>query len=588
VLALAVASAAMVAAAPSAITGPVTSVGPATATATGTVNPNGQATTWYVEYGTSTNYGSKTASVSAGSGTASSAVSASLPGLGPGTTYHYRVVASNSSGTARGADGIFTTSSAPVAVTGAATNVTTTSATLSGTVDPNGRVTVWYFEYGTSTSYGSKTAEKNAGSGTSTVSVSGPVSGLTRGRLYHYRLVATSDAGTSRGADQTFSTTTAPTVITGSASSIAPTAATLNGTVTANGQSTSWYFEYGTSTSYGSKTAAKSAGSGTTPVNVSSSLTRLRTTTTYHYRLVATNASGTTFGGDGSLSTSLAPAVRTDAAQGVGATTATAVGSVDPRGRATTWYMEYGTSTRYGSQTPKRSAGPGSGARSVGVSLSGLTPGTTYHYRLVATSDAGTSRGGDVSFTTLSVTLATPALRVVYGRGITLSGTVPIRRAGEVVTVFAQPFGEGSFRSIATVLSAADGTWRYLAKPTIRTSYIASWNRGMSSATAVGVRPAVSLRRTTAGLLSTRVRGARSFAGRFVQLQRRTAAGRWVTIKRLRLNNRSAAIFRPRTFPAALPRGASTLRVAMSVNQAGDGYLGGFSRTIVFRRSKPS
>ena len=160
------------AAAPSAITGPVTSVGPTTATATGTVNPNGQATTWYVEYGTSTSYGTKTANVSAGSGTANTAVSASLTGLTAGTTYHYRVVATNSSGTDQGADGIFTTSAGPVAVTGSATSVTTTTATLNGTVDPNGRATTWYFEYGTSTSYGSKTAEKSAGSGTSTAGVS--------------------------------------------------------------------------------------------------------------------------------------------------------------------------------------------------------------------------------------------------------------------------------------------------------------------------------------------------------------------------------------------------------------------------------
>jgi hypothetical protein len=576
----AVAGGTTIAAVPTAITGPVTSVGPTSATATGTVNPNGQATTWYVEYGTSTSYGTKTSSMSAGSGTANTGVSASLNGLTSGTTYHYRVVATNSSGTARGADGIFTTSSAPVAVTGSATNVTVTSATLNGTVDPNGRATTWYFEYGTSTSYGSKTAAKSAGSGTSTIGVSSPISGLTPGRLYHYRLVATSDAGTSRGADQAFSTSGAPTVVTGAASSIAPTSARLNGSVTANGQATSWYFEYGTTTRYGSRTSARSAGSGTSSVGVSSSLTRLRVATNYHYRLVATNASGTSFGGDRSFSTSLPPLVLTGAAQGVGATTATAVGSVDPRGRATTWYMEYGTSTRYGSRTPKRSAGAGSGARSVGASLSGLTPGTTYHYRLVATSDAGTSRGADVSFTTVGVTLATPARLVVYGRRLTLSGSVPTKRAGEVVTVLAQRFGEASFRSVATVLTAADGTWRYLARPTIRTSYRASWNRGLSPAAAVGVRPAVSLRRTASGRLATRVTGARSFAGRLVQLQRRTAAGRWTTVKRVRLNARSAALFR-----ATLPRGASTLRIAMSVNQAGAGYLAGFSRRIVYRRS---
>jgi Purple acid Phosphatase, N-terminal domain len=574
------------AATPSAITGPVTSVGPTTATATGTVNPNGQATTWYVEYGTSTSYGTKTANASAGSGTANTAVSASLTGLTPGTTYHYRVVATNSSGTARGSDGIFTTSAGPVAVTGPATSVTTTSATLNGTVDPNGRATTWFFEYGTSTSYGSTTAERNAGAGTSTTGVAAPVSGLTRGRLYHYRLVATSDAGTSRGADQTFSTTTAPTAVTGPASSIGLTSAKLNGTVTPNGQATSWYFEYGTSASYGTKTSAKSAGSGTGSMKVAASVTGLRRTTTYHYRVVATNASGTTLGADRTFSTALPPSVRTGAAQNVTATTATLTGAVDRRGRSTTWYFEYGTSTGYGSRTPNRGAPSAAGAQNVAASLTRLTPGTTYHYRLVATSDAGTTRGADATFTTVGVTLTTPASLVVYGRGLTLSGSVPIRRAGETVTIFAQPFGEGSFRSVATVLTAADGTWRYVARPRIRTAYLASWNGGRSGAKEVGVRPAVALRRTAAGLLVTRVTGARSFAGRFVQLQRRTVSGRWVTIKRLRLNKRSAATFRPVTFRAALPRGAtSTLRIAISVNQAGAGYLGGFSRTILFRRA---
>ena len=122
-IALAVAAAAA-AAAPTATTGPVTAVGPTTATVTGTVNPDGAATTWYVEYGTSTSYGSKTATSSAGSGTANVGVSAALTGLAAGTTYHYRVVATNSAGTSRGADGIFTTPPAPVAVTGSATSVT--------------------------------------------------------------------------------------------------------------------------------------------------------------------------------------------------------------------------------------------------------------------------------------------------------------------------------------------------------------------------------------------------------------------------------------------------------------------------------
>ena len=193
---------AAVLAAPTAITGPVSAVGPTSATASGTVNPNGQSTSWYFEYGTSTSYGKKTSSKSAGSGGANVQVSGVLTGLSPSTTYHYRLVAANGGGTTRGGDGIFTTPSPPSAITGSSTSVTVSSATLNGTVDPNGRATTWYFQYGSSTAYGSRTPTQSAGSGTTAAGVAAAVSRLRSGRLYHYRLVATSDAGTSRGADR--------------------------------------------------------------------------------------------------------------------------------------------------------------------------------------------------------------------------------------------------------------------------------------------------------------------------------------------------------------------------------------------------
>jgi hypothetical protein len=146
--------------------------------------------------------------------------------------------------------------------------------------------------------------------------------------------------------------------------------------------------------------------------------------------------------------------------------------------------------------------------------------------------------------------------------------------------VWAQAFGEASFRLIATVLTTDGGAWRYLAKPRIGTTYRASWNGGLSTVAAVGVRPAVSFRRTARRSFATHVVGARSFAGRVVQLQRRTSSGRWVTVKRVHLGARSAVTFR-----ASLRVGRSVLRVAMSVNQAGSGYLAGFSRKIVYRRA---
>ena len=567
------------AATPSATTGPVTAVGASTATVTGSVTPNGAATSWYVEYGKTTTYGSKTASKNAGSGAAAVAVSAGLTGLAAGTTYHYRVVATNTSGTAHGGDGIFTTASAPSVTTLAATGVSPTGATLAGTVNPNGRETSWYFEYGTGTGYGTKTPAKSAGSGSAAVAVIAPVTGLATGKTFHFRLVATSDAGTSRGADRTFSTATAPAAVTGSVASITFTSASLKGTVNPHGVATNWYFEYGTSTSYGTKTAAKSAGAGTRSVNESASITGLKAGTTYHYRLVATSAAGTTAGRDRTFSTAGAPVARTGAAQAVGPSSARLTGTVDAGGRRTTWYFEYGESTFYGVKTATRNGGSAFGARSVNTSIAGLRPATTYHFRVVATNDAGTSRGADVTFTTAGVTIAATAQTTVYGSQVLLSGFVPVKKAGEVVTVYAQPYGPGSPRLIATVATNAVGAWSLAVKPTVLTSYQASWMSGVSQPTVVGVRPAISLKRVGAARFATHVVAAHPFARRIVKVQRQTAAGTWVTIKRVRLGARSSAVFR-----LALARGTSHLRIAMSVNQAGAGYLAGFSRTITVRR----
>jgi 6-phosphogluconolactonase (cycloisomerase 2 family) len=100
--------------APTAFTGPASNVTQATATLTGTVNPNGSATTFYFQYGTSTAYGSTTTTQSAGSDTSNHSESASVSGLLPGTTYHFRIVAKNAGGTSDGGDMTFTTPKRPL------------------------------------------------------------------------------------------------------------------------------------------------------------------------------------------------------------------------------------------------------------------------------------------------------------------------------------------------------------------------------------------------------------------------------------------------------------------------------------------
>ena len=577
-LGLAVFAGTALAAAPTATTGPTTAVGSTTATVTGSVAPGGQATTWDIEYGTSTSYGSKTSSKSAGSGTAAVDISSALTGLHAGTTYHYRVVATNGAGTSHGTDAVFTTTVPPDVTTGAASSISASAATLNGTVDPNSRATTFYFEFGTSTSYGTKTATKSAGSAASAQSESAGISGLQTGRVYHFRIVASSDAGTTTGKDASFTTSSAPTVATSDASAVTPTTATLRGTVTANGLSTTRWFEYGTTTGYGTKTSSTSAGSGTSASSVSASVKNLKAATTYHYRLVAQNSSGKTFGDDKTFSTVGAPTAQTGAAQGVGPDVAGLTGSLDTKGRSTTWWFDYGTSTKYGKSTSSKSAGSKAGTQKVSMTLTGLTPATTYHFRLVAKSDAGTTYAADATFTTTGVTLTVLARQVVFGGRVTLSGVVPTHQAGQQVVVFAQPYGGGSFQMRATVLTGANGTWSYLAAPSIGTVYEASWRGGMSAPVSIGVHPSIALRQTAKKTFLVRVAAGRSFAGRLVKVQR-WSNGRWSTIRLARLGSRSRAELHVR-----LPKGRSTVRIALSVNQAGAGFLGGTSRAIIVKR----
>src|SRR4051794_10468086 len=207
-------TAAFAQAAPTATTGAAESVTTGSAAVTGTVNPGGDATTYQFEYGTSASYGLTTPATDAGSGTTDSSARATLSSLTTNTTYHYRLVATNAAGVARGADKTFKTAapaSAPSIASRAASAVASLSATLNASVNPRSLATTVRFEYGTSTAYGTSTPEQAIGAGGSAVPVSAPVSGLRPGTRYSYRAVATSAAGVVRGANRTFTTARAPT-----------------------------------------------------------------------------------------------------------------------------------------------------------------------------------------------------------------------------------------------------------------------------------------------------------------------------------------------------------------------------------------
>ena len=201
-----------------------------------------------------------------------------------------------------------TASNPPTVTTGTASGAGQAVATLNGTVDPNGKSTTAYFQYGVSSNYGTTTAQQALGSGTASISVSASLSGLSCGTVYHFRAVGTNPDGTGSGSDMVLTTGACapppPTVATSVASGISQTAATLAGTVDPNGTSTTAFFQYGTTVAYGFATASQSAGSGTSAVTIRQALTGLLCATPYHFRLVATTANGTTYGADQAFTTS--------------------------------------------------------------------------------------------------------------------------------------------------------------------------------------------------------------------------------------------------------------------------------------------
>jgi plastocyanin len=203
-----------------------------------------------------------------------------------------------------------TTPGAPTATTGAASSVGQTAATLNGTVNPEGKATTYHFAYGTTTGYGKETTEESAGAGSTGETVAIPVSSLTPGATYHYKLVAKNEAGTTEGVDRTLTTLTPPgppSAITGLASALGATQATLDATVNPNGQATSFLFEWGTSSAYGQSTAELPAGEDHAGHAENATLTGLAAGAVYHFRVVAKNVSGTTHGADQTFTTSSSP-----------------------------------------------------------------------------------------------------------------------------------------------------------------------------------------------------------------------------------------------------------------------------------------
>jgi plastocyanin len=176
-----------------------------------------------------------------------------------------------------------------------------------------------------------------------------------------------------------------------------------------------------------------------------------------------------------------------------------------------------------------------------------------------------------------SVSIGATAPIVTYGTGIALSGTVSSKLPNESVEIYAQPYGQASYALVATVLTGTGGTWTYATTPDALTYYKARWGNRESVVAQIAVAPSISLRRIGNWFVVKAV-GARKFSRRAVMVQRLNSFGQWVSLRKVTLNSSSA-----QRFKVKLPKGVSRLRIAMSINQAGAGYLGAYSKTILFR-----
>lgn len=189
------------------------------------------------------------------------------------------------------------------------TNVTTTTADVSGTVDPLGKATRYYWEYSREGGPAQQTAPAELGPVSGPQPVGGQLTGLVPNSEYSVRLVAEyPDTGNSLATEPRPLKTVAapPAVTTGRAVDVGTTAVTLLGTVNPFGQQTTYYFEYGPTASYGERSPADHgdvAGHGREPLPVHGYLTGLQPGATYHYRVVAENATGVTKGADRTFTT---------------------------------------------------------------------------------------------------------------------------------------------------------------------------------------------------------------------------------------------------------------------------------------------
>ncbi len=409
-------------------------------------------------------------------GTGAGVFSSSITGLTSAAIYHIRAYASNSVATAYGEDVTFTTLGvAPTVTTTAANPITTTTATSGGNVTNAGTSSVTARGVCWSTSANPTIADNKTTNGTGAGVFSSSITGLTSAVTYHIRAYATSAVGTAYGTDITFTTLgTAPTVTTTAASSITTTTATIGGNITNAGTSSVTARGVCWSTSANPTTSDSKTTDGAGIGAFSNSITGLNSAVTYHIRVYATSAVGTSYGADMTFTTlGTAPTVTTTAANSITTTSATSGGNVTNAGTSSVTARGVCWSTSANPTTSDSKTTDGAGIGAFSSSITDLTSAVTYHIRAYATSAVGTSYGADMTFTTLGTapTITTTAASsitttsAISGGNVTTGGTSSVTARGVCWSTLPNPTtadnkttdgtGTGVFSSSLTGLTSA-------------------------------------------------------------------------------------------------------------------------------------
>jgi hypothetical protein len=319
-----------------------------------------------------------------------------------------------------------------------------TTATVKGVVEPAGGagVTACQVEYGFDKTYsgpgsGTSVCSPNPASAppgsnfTVTTPVSAALSGLETGKRYHFRFKATNPSGSNYGIDRTVVPSFVLNVQTLPVSAVSDEGATLHGSFDPDGIATTFHFEYGLDSNYGLSTPETSAGAASGVKAVEAPVDSLVPGRLWHYRVVATNGNGTTTGPDRTFRTAAPPDLSGVRTSDVAATSAKLRARINPNGYDTEYRFEYGTTTDYGQSIPllEASVGNGTSPTDVEQAVTGLEAGQTYHFRLIAHNEWGTSESDDTTFD-----FAPPGCPNDHVRQQTSSSYLPDCRAYELVS----------------------------------------------------------------------------------------------------------------------------------------------------------